>query len=221
MRQDMRKNGLKKLNIKMHIITSKDTNKLFPVFLKLEELNVLVVGGGKVGLEKLNAIINNSPATRVTIVAGNILEKIKKLAQKYPNILLREKNFEPADLNDKDIVIVAINDKTTSSYIRAIAKEKKVLANVADKPGLCDFYLSSVVQKGNLKIAISTNGKSPTMAKRLKETLDDVLPNKLDKILTNMETIRKNMNGNFADKVKKLNKVTKLLACKNKTKKNK
>ncbi len=205
----------------MHIITSKDTNKLFPIFLKLEELNVLVVGGGKVGLEKLNAIINNSPATRVTIVAGNILEKIKKLAQKYPNILLKEKNFEPADLNDKDIVIVAINDKTTSSYIRAIAKEKKVLANVADKPGLCDFYLSSVVQKGNLKIAISTNGKSPTMAKRLKETLDDVLPNKLDKILTNMETIRKNMNGNFADKVKKLNKVTKLLAGKNKIKKNK
>jgi len=133
----------------------------------------------------------------------------------------REKNFEPTDLNDKDIVIVAINDKTTSSYIRAIAKEKKVLANVADKPGLCDFYLSSVVQKGNLKIAISTNGKSPTMAKRLKETLDDVLPNKLDKILTNMETIRKNMNGNFADKVKKLNKVTKLLAGKNKIKKNK
>src|SRR5258706_4589878 len=221
MRQDMRKNGLKKLNTKMYIITSKDTNKLFPIFLKLEELNVLVVGGGKVGLEKLNAIINTSPANRVTIVAGNILEKIKKLAQKYPNILLREKNFEPADLNDKDIVIVAINDKTTSSYIRAIAKEKKVLANVADKPGLCDFYLSSVVQKGNLKIAISTNGKSPTMAKRLKETLDDVLPNKLDKILTNMETIRKNMNGNFADKVKKLNKVTKLLAGKNKIKKNK
>ena len=205
----------------MHIITSKDTNKLFPIFLKLEELNVLVVGGGKVGLEKLNAIINNSPATRVTIVADNISEKIKKLAQKYPNIFLKEKNFEPADLDDKDIVIVAINDKTTSSYIRAIAKEKKVLANVADKPDLCDFYLSSVVQKGNLKIAISTNGKSPTMAKRLKETLDDALPNKLDKILTNMETIRKNMNGNFADKVKKLNKVTKLLAGKNKIKKNK
>jgi siroheme synthase-like protein len=205
----------------MHAVNSKDTNKLFPIFLKLEELNVLVVGGGKIGLEKLNAIITNSPATSVTIVAGNILEKIKKLAQKYPNILLREKNFDPADLDDKDIVIVAINDKTTSSYIRAIAKEKKILANVADKPDLCDFYLSSVVQKGNLKIAISTNGKSPTMAKRLKETLDDVLPNKLDRILTNMETIRKNMNGNFADKVKKLNKVTKLLAGKNKTKKDK
>ena len=205
----------------MHIITPKETNKLFPIFLKLEELNVLVVGGGKVGLEKLNAIINNSPATPVTVVASNISKKIKKLVEKYPNVLLKEKNFDPLDLDGKDIVIVAINNKETSSYIRTIAKEKKILANVADKPDLCDFYLSSVVQKGNLKIAISTNGKSPTMAKRLKETLDNVLPNKLNKILTNMETIRKNMNGNFADKVKKLNKVTKLLAAKNKTKKNK
>ena len=196
----------------------KETNKLFPVFLKLEELNVLLVGGGKVGLEKLNAIINNSPAASVAIVATNISDKIKKLTEKYPNVLLKERNFEPADLDDKDIVIVAINDKATSNYIRDIAKQKKILANVADKPEFCDFYLSSVVQKGNLKIAISTNGKSPTMAKRLKETFDDVLPNKLDKILNNMETIRKNMNGNFADKVKKLNKVTKLLAVKSKNK---
>ena len=199
----------------------KETNKLFPIFLKLEELNVLLVGGGKVGLEKLNAIINNSPGTSVTVVAAVISDKVKGLAEKYPNVLLREKNFEHADLDDKDIVIVAVNDKTASSYIRDIAKQKKILANVADKPDLCDFYLSSVVQKGNLKIAISTNGKSPTMAKRLKATLDDVLPNKIDNILNNMEAIRKNMNGNFADKVKKLNKVTEILAAKNKTRKNK
>src|SRR6266480_5743794 len=102
----------------MHIITPKDTNKLFPIFLKLEELNVLLVGGGKVGLEKLNAIINNSPNTSVTVVAGNISDKIRKLAEKYPRIILKEKNFEPADLDDKDIMIAAVNDKTISNYIR-------------------------------------------------------------------------------------------------------
>jgi len=200
--------------------TFKETNKLFPIFLKLEELNILLVGGGKVGLEKLNAIINNSPNTDVTVVATEISDRIKKLAKKYPNISLIEKTFESSDLNDKDIVIAAVNDKGISNYVRDAAKQKKILANVADKPDLCDFYLGSVVQKGNLKIAISTNGKSPTMAKRLKETLDDVLPDKLDKILDNMETIRKNMNGTFADKVKKLNKITDILA-KNKNKKNK
>lgn len=197
----------------------KNKNQLYPVFLKLNELNLLIVGGGNVGLEKLNAIINNSPATNVTVVAASISKKIKKISGKYPNITLKEKNFEPEDLDDQDLLIVAVNNKQTSQDIRSIAKEKKILANVADTPDQCDFYLGSVVQKGNLKIGISTNGKSPTIAKRLKETLNDVLPDKLDKILSNMGNIRKQMNGNFANKVKKLNKVTKHLAANKKTKK--
>jgi len=196
----------------------KESNNLFPVFLKLENLQTLLVGGGKIGLEKLNAIINNSPAASVTLVATEISKKIRKLAEDYPSVLLKEKSFEPIDMDGKDIVIVAVNDKAISQYIQTVAKEKKILINVADTPGLCDFYLSSVVKKGNLKIAISTNGKSPTIAKRIKENLDEVLPNKIDKILDNMEAIRKKMNGNFALKVKKLNKVTKLLAITDKTK---
>src|SRR5436190_872029 len=146
----------------------KEGNNLFPVFLKLENLQTLLVGGGKIGLEKLNAIINNAPAAPVTLVAIEISKKIKKLAEDYPSVLLKEKSFEPTDMNEKDIVIVAVNDKSISKYIQTIAKEKKILINVADTPGLCDFYLSSVVKKGNLKIAISTNGKSPTIAKRIK-----------------------------------------------------
>ncbi|MBK5269732.1 MAG: bifunctional precorrin-2 dehydrogenase/sirohydrochlorin ferrochelatase [Bacteroidia bacterium] len=197
----------------------KNKNQLFPVFLKLNELKLLIVGGGNVGLEKLNAIIDNSPETNVTIVAISISNKIKKLATKYLNITLKEKTFESGDLNNMDLVIIAINDKQSSQNIRRVAKERKILANVADTPDQCDFYLGSVVQKGNLKIGISTNGKSPTIAKRLKETLNDVLPGKLDKILSNMGSIRKQMNGNFADKVKKLNKVTKHLAANKKTKK--
>ena len=74
-------------------------------------------------------------------------------------------------LDGADIVIVAVNDVATSEAIRNAAKAQGKLVNVADKPELCDFYLSSVVKKGNLKIAISTNGKSPTAAKRIKEVL--------------------------------------------------
>jgi len=198
---------------------NKNKNQLFPIFLKLNELKLLLVGGGAVSLEKLNAILDNSPATHITVVAASISKKIKKTVESYPSIILKEKIFEPEDLNDMDLVIVAVNDKKVSEYIRSIAKEKKILANVADTPDQCDFYLGSIVQKGNLKVAISTNGKSPTIAKRLKETLNDVLPGKLDKILSNMGNIRKQMNGNFADKVKKLNKVTKHLAVNKKQKK--
>jgi hypothetical protein len=79
---------------------------------------------------------------------------------------------------------------------------------------MCDFYLSSVVKKGNLKIAISTNGKSPTIAKRIKEVINDSIPDEIEDLLNNMQAIRNNMDGDFAEKVRKLNELTKMLVTK-------
>jgi siroheme synthase-like protein len=198
----------------MPTISAKEGNKLFPVFLKLEELNVLLVGAGNVGLEKLQAILHNAPATPVTVIATEINEEVKKLAATHSTILLIERNFEAADLDNKDIVVVAVNDPSVSGYVRVLAKQKKLLVNVADNPDLCDFYLGSIVQKGNLKIAISTNGKSPTVAKRLKEQINDMVPDEIESVLHNMQIIRKDMTGDFAEKVKQLNELTKVLAAK-------
>ncbi|MEI4913981.1 NAD(P)-dependent oxidoreductase, partial [Klebsiella pneumoniae] len=86
------------------------------------------------------------------------------------------------DVDGADIVIIGINDKTKSAEISEVAKGKNKLVNVADTPDLCDFYLSSVVQKGNVKIAISTNGKSPTVAKRLKEVLNEAIPAEINNV---------------------------------------
>jgi len=192
------------------------TNHLFPVFLKLENMRVLVVGGGKVGLEKLNAIVHNSPATQVKLVAIAVNDQVRALAEKHSSIQLFEKEFEATDLDDVQVVIVAVNDPGASQTISTLAREKGKLVNVADKPALCDFYLSSIVQKGNLKIAISTNGKSPTLAKRLKEVLSEMLPEKLDDVLNNMHIIRGKLNGDFAAKVQKLDELTKVLITDNK-----
>ena len=85
---------------------------------------------------------------------------------------------------------------------------------MADKPELCDFYLSSVVKKGDLKIAISTNGKSPTVAKSLKEQINEMMPDEIGDVLENMQVIRKGLNGDFAAKVKHLNEITNVLAAK-------
>jgi len=188
------------------------SNNLFPVFLKLEQLSLLIVGGGYVGMEKLEAVLNNAPATRITLVATQISEAIKEAAEQYPNIRLVEKPYDINDLAGHDIIIATINDPVVSGQVAADAKRKKILVNVADKPGLCDFYLGSIVQKGNLKIAISTNGKSPTIAKRIKEFLKDALPEETDELLQNMESIRKRMSGDFAEKVKQLNELTKTIS---------
>lgn len=187
------------------------TNLLFPVFLKLEELQVLLVGGGKVGLEKLSAILGNAPATAVTVVATQISDGVKNLAKRHNKVSLNERVFSAGDLENKDVVIIAVNDREVSRFIRDAAKEKKILVNVADTPEQCDFYLSSVVQKGNLKIAISTNGLSPTAAKRIKEVLNQALPNELNDVIINLNAVRNRLNGNFEFKVKKLNEITKML----------
>jgi len=191
--------------------TAAGANLLFPVFLKLENLQVLLVGAGKVGLEKLTAILHNSPGTAVTVVALEISEAIRELAKQYPAVTLVQKPFAPADLEGKDLAIVAVNDKAVSLAIRQAAKEKKLLVNVADTPEQCDFYLSSIVQKGNLKIAISTNGLSPTAAKRIKDVLNQALPAELDEVIVNLNTVRNRLNGNFEYKVKKLNELTRVL----------
>lgn len=186
-------------------------NPLFPVFLKLNELHAILIGAGNVGLEKLTAILQNSPNTKITVIALAVLPGLRALADEFKNVTIIEKSFSDDDLNDADLVIAATNDSELNKFIRQSARDRKLLINVADKPDLCDFYLGSIVQKGNLKIAISTNGKSPTIAKRLKEVLNDGLPNELDNTLQQMSDLRNSLNGDFAYKVKKLNKVTSIL----------
>jgi len=186
-------------------------NKLYPIFLKLEELELLLVGAGNVGLEKLHSLLSNSPEAKITVVAPMIKEEVRLLLQNHPSCNLVQRSFEETDLNKKDLVVLATDDKELHKKIKALAEEKGILVNVADTPELCDFYLGSIVQKGNLKIAISTNGKSPTAAKRIKEILNKALPGELDEVIENLHEVRNKLNGNFEYKVKKLNALTKVL----------
>lgn len=183
-------------------------NKLFPIFLKLESLNLLIVGGGNVGLEKLAAVLVNSPEAKVTVVAGMFRQELLDFVKDYPQVILQERNFEWADLEEKDVVILATDNPTLHARIKDVAASRHLLCNVADTPHLCDFYLGSIVQKGDLKIAISTNGKSPTMAKRMREFLDDIIPSDIQTLLENLREIRKSIKGDFQDKIRILNEVT-------------
>ena len=192
-------------------------NNLFPVFIKLERLRLLIVGGGNVCLEKLQAVLQNSPATHIAVVAPEINPAVRELAGRGANVRLFERAYHPGDLDNADIIIVAVNDRSVSERVAHEAREKGILVNVADTPDLCDFYLSSVVRKGNLKIAISTNGKSPTIAKRLKEEIGGMIPDEMESVLDNMQTIRQSMNGDFSEKVRRLNDLTKVLVAKQAT----
>lgn len=187
-------------------------NTLFPIFLKLEHLNTLVVGGGNVGLEKISALLRNCPEARVMLVGREIRPELREFVADFPNVLLVERAFEPTDLEAKQLVVCATDNPGLHQEIRQMAHERGILVNVADTPAECDFYLGSIVQKGDLKIAISTNGKSPTIAKRLKETLNESLPDELNDLLQNMPAIREKLGGDFTEKVRSLNALTASLA---------
>lgn len=185
-------------------------NNLFPVFLKLEQMNLLIVGGGYVGLEKLEAVLKNSPETSITIVAPEISMEIQELAKKHTIKLLFEP-YQVKHLIGQNLVIVGTGLIEVSEQVQNDCREANILVNVADKPSLCDFYLSSTVKKGDLKIAISTNGKSPTFAKRFREILEEILPESLQETLDNLQSIRNRLKGDFEYKVEKLNEITNVM----------
>ncbi|MFD2555362.1 precorrin-2 dehydrogenase/sirohydrochlorin ferrochelatase family protein [Sphingobacterium tabacisoli] len=186
-------------------------NRLFPIFLKLEQLQVLLIGAGPVGLEKISALLQQSPKAKVRVVAKDVSGDFRAFVQGQEHVDLYERSFEDVDLDGVDLVVVASNNTLLNQHIQGLARKRNVLLNVADKPDLCDFYLGSVVMKGDLKIGISTNGKSPTIAKRLKEFLQGLLPEEIDETLGLMYEMREQLRGDFGEKVRLLNAHTREL----------
>ena len=184
-------------------------NPLYPIFLKLHQLQLLIVGAGEVGYEKMSFILKSSPDAQITVVAPEVSTEIRELLASKPHrVIIHQKRFEPSDIDGHDLVVAATNIRDLNAAIQQAAKAKGKLVNVADTPALCDFYLGSIVTRGPLKIAISTNGQSPTFAKRFRQVLEEVLPEEVTDLLTNLRAIRDQLTGNFTYKVKELNAIT-------------
>lgn len=183
-------------------------NNLFPVFLRLDAMHVVLLGAGKIGTEKLGALLRNSDRCRVRVVAEQVSDEFRQLAQTRDGITIHQKRYEESDLDGIDLVISAVDEEEVNLLIREHAHARRLLVNVADQPEHCDFYLGSIVRKGHLKIAISTNGKSPTLAKRVKEILNAGIPDEFDDLLRSVNRLRTQLNGDFGEKVRQLNALT-------------
>ena len=193
-------------------------NPLYPIFLKLHQLDMLIVGAGAVGYEKLSFILKSSPDAKITVVAPWVSEELQQLlAQKPHYVKILKRKFQVSDIDGHDLIIAATNDRSLNEHVQQAAKAKGKLINVADTPDLCDFYLGSIVTRGQLKVAISTNGQSPTFAKRFRQLLEDVLPEEVDDLIHNLKLIRDQLVGDFDEKVKTLNDVTASLLDKEET----
>jgi len=187
-----------------------ELNPLYPVFLKAHELEFLIVGGGYVALEKMEFLFKSSPLAKVTLVAPFIREETLNFIKDKPVQVIKRK-FKLDDLHGKKIVIATTDVPETNKKVQEACNRRQILVNVADTPELCDFYMGGIVTKGNLKIGISTNGKSPTLAKRIRQFLEHILPQEIDELLDTLRNYRETLKGDFESKVIEMNKRTKLL----------
>ncbi|MGZ0015260.1 precorrin-2 dehydrogenase/sirohydrochlorin ferrochelatase family protein [Yeosuana sp. AK3] len=194
-----------------------ERNNLYPIFLKLDNLQVLIVGGGNVAEEKLTFLLKSSPNAKVTMVSPMFREGTIELAKKG-DVKLIKRQYSKRFLKGKHMVIATTDVPNVNVKVYENCRKKGILVNVADNPPYCDFYMGGIVTKGHVKVAISTNGKSPTTAKRLRQFFEDVIPENVDDLVQNLNEYRKTIQGDFEQKVETLNEFTKGLIAKKEAK---
>ncbi len=185
-----------------------ERNNLYPLFLKVKNLEILIVGGGFVAEEKLSFLLKSSPDAKVTMVSpffrAGTLELIKK-----GDVTIITDIYQEKYIQGKHIVIATTDIPEVNITVYKDCRAQSKLVNVADNPPYCDFYMGGIVTKGNVKVAISTNGKSPTTAKRLRQFFEEVIPENIDDLVKNLNEYRKTIQGDFEQKVEILNEFTK------------
>jgi precorrin-2 dehydrogenase / sirohydrochlorin ferrochelatase len=142
---------------------------LFPMFIKLARRRCLVVGAGRIAECKIASLLD--AGARVRVVAPHATPTISTWARNR-RIIWIERAFEPADLDRAFLVIAATNSIKVHRIVFREARRRGVLCNAVDEPTRCDFYYPAVVRRGDLQIAVSTSGRSPALAQRLRRELE-------------------------------------------------
>ncbi|MGI6468957.1 MAG: precorrin-2 dehydrogenase/sirohydrochlorin ferrochelatase family protein [Syntrophomonadaceae bacterium] len=146
--------------------------QLFPICLNMEDKLCLVIGGGKVAERKIAALLEHG--ARVKVVSNDITAQIKQW-ERENLVQTALRGFQEEDLNGVFLVFVATNDSQVNSEISRLCRQKGILANVVDNPDQCDFVIPAVVRRNSLVIAVSTEGKSPAYARKLRQQLEEVI----------------------------------------------
>ena len=146
------------------------------VFLDLEDRRVLVIGGGKIALEKLRSLTRTGAEIHVVAIdfSTDCLAFVLEHELKF-----EKRPFRSSDLTKTFIVYVATSDREFNHAVAADARRQNILVNVVDDPAGCDFFSASIVRRGPIQIAISTGGQHPALAKAMRKHLEETLPSTL------------------------------------------
>jgi len=161
--------------------------KYYPVNLDIRNRKCLVVGGGAVGTRKVMTLLDCG--AKVTVVSIDVAEKLQKLADN-DIIKLEKRPFQISDFDEMFLVMGATDNQEINREIHSEAERLGVLCNIADRPEDCNFILPAIVNRGDLIIAISTSGKSPAFAKKIRKDLEKEFGTEYSEFLKLMGEIR-------------------------------
>mgnify|MGYP001577040122 FL=1 len=174
--------------------------RYYPIFLDINDKPCIVVGGGSVAERKVSSLLN--AGAKVLVISPKLTPALKRLANKK-QISYCPNPYKTGDLKGFFLAYSATNDPLVNKAVFKEAKKQGILLNVVDVPELCNFIVPSVVERGDLLIAISTSGKSPAMAKKIREKLEkefgreyavflDIMGKVREKVLTGSKESDKN-----------------------------
>ena len=164
--------------------------RYYPINLDIQNRNCLVVGGGRVGTRKVMTLLKCG--AKVTVVSPEISESLQAL-EKSTSLTLKARPYRTADLKGMFLVIGATDNEPLNRQISSDAESRSTLCNIADRPAVCNFILPSIVQRKDLVITISTSGKSPALAKKLRKTLESQFGEEYGDFLNLLGAIRKKL----------------------------
>ncbi len=160
----------------------------YPIFLELKDRRTLVIGGGTVALRKVEVLL--STGAKLVVVANEISDELKSLCGKSNSESIESK-YSKDYLKAVKLVVAATDDNQLNKRIYEDCQELGILCNVVDQPPLCDFYVPAIVQRGDLQIAISTNGRCPAYAAFLRKKLEKSFTEKHGEFIVELDNIRK------------------------------
>jgi precorrin-2 dehydrogenase/sirohydrochlorin ferrochelatase len=164
--------------------------RYYPINLDIQNRNCLVVGGGGVGTRKVRTLLKCG--ARVTVVSPEISEELQAI-EETARLTLRFRQYRTEDLEEMFLVIGATDDESLNRQISSDAEQRNTLCNIADRPEVCNFILPSIVQRDDLIITISTSGRSPAFAKKLRKTLESQYGEEYGDFLKLMGAVRKKL----------------------------
>ncbi|MEA3491909.1 MAG: bifunctional precorrin-2 dehydrogenase/sirohydrochlorin ferrochelatase [Campylobacterota bacterium] len=159
----------------------------FPIYMDMSDLNILLIGGGKIATEKLEKLVDFTD--KITVVSQEVTPEAQELIDDNC-LILEQRLYREGDISGFDIVIVATDTVDLHKAIYEESRGTRVLVNSVDDTAYCDFIFPSYIKRGDLTISFSTSGASPAFAKQIRYYFEEVIPSNVDEFLQKMKALR-------------------------------